>query len=121
MKTVAKFFAVMLVILFGAQSVIAQNVLASNENPTASTNQERAITVKNNSEKGVAIFAGPKENIREPRVQTFGGLSTNKVYVSPNDVVCLMTDDKKPIACTIVKAETTVVEINTSATGVTGK
>jgi hypothetical protein len=98
-----------------------QNLVASNENPTASSNQEKTVIIKNNSEKRIAVFAGPKEGIREPRVITYGGLSSNKVYVMPNDVVCLMTDDKKPIACAIIKPETTVVEVNTSATGVTGK
>lgn len=121
MKTISKMISIAILTIIFRYSSMAQNVLASNEKPTASTNQEKAITIKNNSEKGIAIFAGPKENIREPRLHTFGGLSTNKVYVAPNDVVCLMTDDKKPIACTIIKPETTIVEINSSATGVTGK
>lgn len=93
------------------------NVLASNEG----ANQDKTITVKNSSEKSIAVFAGPREGIRDPKLKTFGGLSSNTVYVVPNDVVCLMSADKKPIACAIVKSETTIVEINTSATAVTGR
>lgn len=91
------------------------------QNPAAPAQREKTIIVKNTSEKSIAVFAGPKEGIREPRLNTYGGLSSNKVYVKPSDVVCLMTDDKKPIACAIVKPETTIVEVNVSATGVTAK
>lgn len=98
-----------------------QELVASNETPAAAANQEKTVVIKNTSEKSIAVFAGPKEGIREPRLNTYGGLSSNKVYVKPSDVVCLMNDEKKPIACAIIKPETTVVEVNTSATGVTGK
>lgn len=93
----------------------------ANNNPTAPESQEKVVTVKNTCGNGIAIYAGPKEGIRDPKINTYGGMSTNKVYVMPNDVVCLMTADKKPIACTIVKQETTSVEINSSATLITGK
>lgn len=93
----------------------------ANNNPTAPENAEKVVTVKNTCGNGIAIYAGPKEGIRDPKIATYGGMSTNKVYVYPNDVVCLMTADKKPIACTIVKPETTAVEINSSATLITGK
>lgn len=104
----------------------AQEV-ASNDEPAAKpeapvqANKEVTITIKNTCEKGVAVFAGPKEEIRDPKLNTYGGLSTNKVYIKENDVVCLMTSEKKPIACTLVKPGMTTVEVNTSATGVTGR
>lgn len=96
--------------------------IAKANNPTAPEGtQEKVVVVKNTSEKSIAIFAGPKEGIRDPKINTYGGMSTNKVYVYPNDVVCLMTVEKKPVACTVVKTETTSVEINTSGTTITGK
>lgn len=91
-------------------------------NPNAPEGQtEKVVIVKNTSGNGIAIYAGPKEGIRDPKINTYGGMSTNKVYVMPNDVVCLMTAEKKPVACTIVKTETTSVEINSSGTTITGK
>ncbi len=115
-------------LLVFAVSANAQEV-ASNDEPATTAkpdapvqaNKEVTITIKNTCEKGVAVFAGPKEEIREPKLNTYGGLSTNKVYIKENDVVCLMTNEKKPIACTIVKPGMTTVEVNTSATGVTGR
>ena len=90
-------------------------------NPNAPETQEKIVTVKNTCGNGIAIYAGPKEGIRDPKINTYGGMSTNKVYVMPNDVVCLMTVEKKPIACMVVKLETTSVEINSSATTIIGK
>lgn len=101
---------------------VIPNATAIKETPIAPpVGKEVTITVKNTCEKGVAVFAGPREQIREPKLSTYGGLSTNKVYIHENDVVCLMTDEKKPIACTVIKPGMTTVEVNTSATGVQGK
>lgn len=121
MKTIGK--VVMGIMFCGvfSWSSYGQPLLANNENPTLPNMQEKEVTVKNSSERSIAIFAGPKEEIRDPRLRTYGGLSSNSVYVRPNDVVCLMSGEKKPIACTIIKSETTVVEVNSSATAVTGK
>ena len=95
---------------------------AINENPTApATKQEMTITLKNSAEKPVIIFAGPKEDIRNPKVQTFGGLSKNTLYVQPNDVVCLMTHETKPMSCASVKEGVTILEINTSGTSIVTK
>lgn len=118
MKAYGKKLMSMAIGIMCGSALFAQNTLASNDAPA---NQEKVVTVKNSSEKSIAVFAGPREGIRDPKLKTFGGLSSNTVYVVPNDVVCLMSPDKKPIACAIVKNETTVVEINTSATAVTGK
>jgi hypothetical protein len=120
MKTMKKGLAILCALTASALAAYSQNP-APNNSSTTPVNQEKTVIVKNTSEKSIAVFAGPKEGIREPRLNTYGGLSSNKVYVKVNDVVCLMTDDKKPIACAIVKPETTSVEVNVSATGVTAK
>lgn len=90
--------------------------VASNAN-----NQEMVVVIKNNSENKISVFAGPKEGIREPKLNIYGGLSTNKVYVREGDVVCIMTDDKKPKSCTVVKPGVEQIEINTSATTLAAK
>lgn len=91
--------------------------------PSVSTTpgKEVTITLKNTSEKPVAIFAGPKEGIRDPKVMAVGGMSLNKLYLRENEVVCLVTVDKRPTACASIKPGMTSVEINTAATTVTGK
>lgn len=84
--------------------------------------KEVVIAFKNTCEKPVAIFAGAKENIRNPRITTFGGLSSNqKLYLRENEVVCLMTVDNRPASCTVIKPGITSVEVNSSATVITGK
>jgi len=133
MKTMNRICALAITMLLFAGAATAQTAYASsengvpvlpknNENPVApNTNQEKVVLVKNTCEKSIAIFAGPKEGIRDPKMNSYGGLSTNKVYVMPNDVVCLMNDEKKPMACTIIKPETSSVEVNSSGNGITAK
>jgi hypothetical protein len=93
------------------------------ETPVAATTQGKEVVInfKNGAEKPVAIFAGPKEEIREPKLNTYGGMSSGKLYVKENEVVCLMTTDKKPIACALIKPGITSVEVNSSANAITGK
>ena len=86
-----------------------------------SANKPLIITLKNSAEKPVAIFAGPKEEIRDPRITVVGGSSKNTLYLKENDAVCLMTADKHPVACTIIKPGATVVEINVSANAISSK
>ena len=88
---------------------------------TTAVNKEVTITLKNTSEKAVAVFAGHKEDIRDPKLKAVGGLSKNTLYVYTNDVVCLMSAEKKPLACTVVKPGVTAVEVNTSANGISSK
>ncbi len=112
-----------------APVVFAQNTEASltpamekpNAPATAVVGKEIVITVKNTAEKSVVIFGGPKENIREPKVNVFGGLSLNKLYLHENEVVCLMTNEKKPMACTMIKPGVSSVEVNASANGISGR
>jgi hypothetical protein len=84
--------------------------------------KEVVISFVNTCGRPVAIFAGPKENIRAPRIETYGGLSRNmKFYLHENEVVCLMALDKRPTACTVIKPGVTTVEVNTTADGIVGK
>lgn len=88
----------------------------------ATVGKDVVITLKNTSERPIAIFAGPKENIRDPKIFTYGGLSSNnKLYLHENEVICLMTVDKRPSSCTVIKPGITLVEVNTSANAISGK
>ncbi len=83
--------------------------------------KEVTIVLKNSAEKSVAVFAGPKEEIRNPKITPVGGLSSNKLYIRENDVVCIMTAENTPKACAIAKPGITSIEINSSATTISGK
>src|ERR1019366_1448836 len=88
-------------------------VAITNGNSTTSApSVELTITMKNGAERPVLYFAGPKEEVRKPRVQTIGGLGKTTLYVQSNDVVCLLNNDAKPVACTFLKPGTTSVEVN---------
>lgn len=133
MKLIGKILTIIPVLMVISMAASAQDVALNTpndvpkarpivENPTApASTEEMTILVKNSCEKGVAIFAGSKEDIRDPRLSTYGGRSTNKVYVKVNDVICLMTAEKKPLACTSVKPGMTTAEVNTAGNGITGR
>ncbi|MBP6730740.1 MAG: hypothetical protein KA149_01705 [Chitinophagales bacterium] len=87
----------------------------------AAVNKEVQIVLKNAAEKSVAVFAGPKEEIKDPKLKVVGGLSKNTLYLKENDAVCLMTVDKRPLACTMIKPGITSVEVNVSANGISSK
>lgn len=131
MKKTIKMFAAVLLLNAIAFTAFAQNETASlntgNETVTekpaapAVAAKEVQITLRNAAEKSVAIFAGPKEEIKDPKVTVVGGLSKNTLYLKENDAVCLMTVDKRPVACTIIKPGITSVEVNLSANGISSK
>lgn len=129
MKTIFKITLSAFVMLLFTGILPAQNETAAlsrqpvtAEEPVANANGATiTITLKNEAEKSVPVFAGPKEEIRDPKIKVVGGLSKNTLYLKPNDAVCLMTDDKRPVACTIIKPGVTVVEINVSANGISSK
>ena len=134
MKNLLKVTASMLLICFALSSVNAQEVAslstggypeakATADKPAAPANTGTPvmITIKNGSERPMVVFAGPKEEIRNPRVQTYGGLSKNSVSLLTTDVVCLMTNDYKPTACTNIKPGATTIEINTSGNAISSK
>lgn len=86
-----------------------------------SANTELQVTLKNTAATNIYVFAGPKEEIRTPRVETYGGYSKNTIYVQLNDVVCLMTAEVKPMACTVIKRGVSTVEVNPSGNGISTK
>lgn len=69
----------------------------------------------------IIVFAGPREEIRNPKVNTYGGLSTNTLYLREGEVVCLMTSDMKMKSCSVIKEGMKELHINTSATTITPK
>jgi hypothetical protein len=84
---------------------------------SAQTGKELTITLKNNCEKNVQVFAGPKKKVFDGKSQTLGGASVNTIHVMVNDVVCIMNGPKTIQACTNAKAGTTKIEINKSGIG----
>jgi hypothetical protein len=125
MKTLMKPAICILLTVLAFHNIQAQEVAAlSNggyptakaitEKPTAPASTEVTLVLKNTAEKPVIIFAGQKEDIRSPKVQTYGGLSKNTLYLQSNDIVCLMTSEPKIMACTTIKAGATSIEVNSS-------
>ncbi len=133
MKKVLKAMSCVMMLTLFATVASAQNEVAVNvpkataivENPTApaanTASKEVTIVLRNGAEKSVAVFAGPKDQLKEPKITVVGGLSKNNLYLKENDAVCLMTVDKRPVACTIIKPGVTTVEVNASANGITSK
>ncbi|MES2620795.1 MAG: hypothetical protein V4615_08080 [Bacteroidota bacterium] len=106
----------------GITSDVPRIVTKAEAPAIAAAGKEMVIDFKNRAERPVAIFAGPKENIRNPKIETYGGLSNfQKFYLKENDVVCLMAPDKTPKACTVIKSGMTLVEVNSSANGISAK
>ena len=132
MKTLMKPAICILLIVFAFHNIQGQEVaLLSNsgypaakavtEKPTAPASTEVKVVLKNTSEIPIIIFAGQKEDIRNPKVQTYGGLSKNTLYLQSTDVVCLMTSEPKIKACTAIKPGATLIEINSSGNLITCK
>ena len=89
--------------------------------PAPAPKVEITVTLKNLAETNVAVFAGEKEGIRDPKLRVLGGRSTNVIYLKTGDVVCIMTEDKKALSCADIKAATTIVEVNSSGTVITSR
>ena len=85
------------------------------------TGKAVTITIKNDSELPVNIFAGPREELKNPRVQPIGGISTDKLYLKENEVICLLSTDRKPKACTVIKPGATSAEINSTGTNISSQ
>jgi hypothetical protein len=88
-----------------------------------SSGTSEAIGLKNLCEKPVLIFAGPKEELDKPqaRQKSYEGLSTNTIYVSTTEVVCIMHQSGRPIACADVMAGSAEMEIDEAGTAITVK
>jgi len=130
MKNIIKAFLFVLVIMATGSAAVEQyetaKIFPSTRSITQTLitqpfNNTHIILLRNTAEKSVAIFAGPKEEIKEPKIIVVGGLSKNTLYLKENDAVCLMTVDKRPVACTIIKPGVTTVEVNVSANAISSK
>lgn len=114
-------------LLFGASAFAQSNeVLAANNNEVKKTEetapmpvkaQELKVSLKNGSERKVAVYVGPKKDVFSGKGEALGGLSVNTYYLAPGDLICIMDDPKTIHACSILKEGTTKVEINSSGNG----
>ena len=115
-------------LLFGASAFAQSNeVLAVNNNEVKKTTEETApmpvkaqelkVSLKNGSERKVAVYVGPKKDVFSGKGEALGGLSLNTYYLVPGDIICIMDDPKTIHACSILKEGTTKVEINSSGNG----
>ena len=79
------------------------------------------VTLKNLSEGTIAIFAGPKDELKNTlKKKTVGGLSKNTLYLHVNEVVCILNADKI-VSCVAIQGTTTFLEINSSGNIITAK
>ena len=82
-----------------------------------------AIGLKNLSDKSVTIYAGPKEDLEKPeaRQKVYEARGTNTIYVSINEVVCIMHEGGKPISCADVVPGAAEMEIDGAGNSITVK
>ena len=90
---------------------------------TGSSGTTVAIGLKNLCEKPVIVYVGPKDELTKPapRQKVYEGLSNNTIYVSINEVVCIMHESGKPVACVDVMAGEAEMEIDESGTAISTK
>ena len=90
---------------------------------SGSTGTTVAVGLKNLSPKQVIIYTGPKDELikPEPRQKAYEGQSTNTIYVSINEVVCIMHESGKPVACIDVMPGQAKMEIDESGTAISAK
>ena len=100
-----------------AASMENHDALAEASTPAALQGKELTITLKNDCEKHLQIFAGSKKQVFDGKSQTLGGVSTNTLYIREGDVVCIMNDPRTIQACSIAKDGITKIEINKSGNG----
>ncbi len=83
--------------------------------------KEVSLTLKNLSEGSIAIFAGPKDELKNTlKKKTVGGLSKNTLYLHVNEVVCILNADKI-VSCVTIQGTSTFLEINSSGNLITAK
>jgi hypothetical protein len=123
MKTVLiKLLFVSIVILFSrdlmAQTAKKQSSKGKNTSASASKSPAVDVTVKLTSkcERNLLIFAGPKEQLRDPKVKEVGGLSVNTFHLKTGNAICIMDAKKKPISCFIMTKSSSQLEINSAGT-----
>ena len=81
------------------------------------------LNLKNLSDNKVTVFAGPKEELTSPktRQKAYEGQSTNTVYASVNEVVCILGADDKPVSCIDVMPNAEELEIDNKGTTISVK
>ncbi len=81
-----------------------------------------AVAIQNLSSKEVIVFAGPKDEVSKPeaRQKSYAGLSTNTLYVSINEQVCIVSNGKAE-SCITVSPEISKLVINNAGTAINKK
>ncbi len=125
MKTQLTKLIFLMLVLFLSIETNAQATKKKTATKSKSTNQTTkvapvAVTVALSSkcEKQVMVYAGPKENLHEPKQRQLGGLSKNTLYLKTGDVICVMDAKKKPISCVTITKSTLKLEINIAGTAI---
>lgn len=131
MKISIKILFTLLVSVLLTENSFAQTTKAKTKSSSKKTTSTKAkivvetprditITLQNDHEGSVMVFAGHKEDLKNPKPNAMGGLSKNKLYLKTNDVVCIVVNGK-PTACAEVKPTTVTLKINSSATQISEK
>jgi hypothetical protein len=123
MKTILKAIFSVVVLLMLGQAYGQGSKAKEPVKQTTRSNTSIAIQLKNRCEKDVIIFVGRRDELKNPKAKqkVYGGLSTNTIYASINEVVCIITPQEKATSCTNVKAGITEMEVNSSGTVITSK
>ena len=116
------FCATFFFISLNAQSATSKKSKPKTSVAPKTTVEGRAVTLplKNNCEANVSVFAGKREDLKNPQLKNYGGLSKNTVFIKENDVVCIMKSSK-PLSCVDIKPGITALEINSSGTVISKK
>lgn len=131
MKTSFKILFAFAVLVLATENSFAQTTKAKTKSSSKKTTSAKAktvvaparditITLQNDHEGSVMVFAGHKEDLKNPKPNAMGGLSKNKLYLKTNDVVCIVVNGK-PTACAEVKPTTVTLKINSAATQISEK
>ncbi len=131
MKTSFKILFAFAVLVLATENSFAQTTKAKTKSSSKKTTSTKAktviapprditITLQNDHEGSVMVFAGHKEDLKNPKPNAMGGLSKNKLYLKTNDVVCIVVNGK-PTACAEVKPTTVTLKINSAATQISEK
>lgn len=135
MKTLSKIFFSLALLSFAFHNGYAQTGTRKKTTTTTKTKttvvakkaspvvpgKEVTVTLKNLSEGTIAIFAGPKDELKNlTKKKTVGGLSKNTLYVRVNEVVCILNGEKT-VSCASIQANTTALEINSSGNAIVAK
>jgi hypothetical protein len=122
MKSVIKAMlttAILLAVVNVYSQAGAKRVSKSTTTPGTSV----ALSLKNMSDNKVTIFAGPRDELSNPktRQKVYEGQSTNTVYASVNEVVCILGADGKPVSCIDVMPNAEELEVDNSGTKISSR